>query len=602
MALTIELLGVPRVSIAGAPVPAPPGRKAWALLAYLVLTRGPVPRERLAAFFEEADDPLATLRWNLNALRRLLGPAALARGGCVELALPPATWVDVDVVLSGSWSAALAVPALDAELLEGMSFSTSPTLELWISGQRRQLAGAAEAVLHEAALARLAAGEADGAAELAERLVRLNPFDENFNALLVRCLSSGGRGVDAARHAARCRELFVRELGRQPGPALDDALRTPSRAAASRSLGGPSSVRAQLQAGRAALAAGAADAGIQCLRRAVSEASAARAADLHAEALVTLGAGLVHSVRGADEEGAAVLHEGLQAAERHGVDALAAEACRELGYVDFLRARYDRGRRWLARAEELAAEDDAQLGRIRCIAGSIATDVADYEQAFRDLAAASQAARGTGDHRQLAYVESMAGRARLLHGDLDAARVALDASIALAGEAGWTALTPWPQSFRAECDLLDGDVERAAIRLEDAFALGCELGDPCWEAVAARGLGRVADARGDADTALRWFASGEERLVRLPDAYVWAHAYVLDAACTAATGHRSPLARGLVQRLQDLADRSGMRDLSARAQDHERALDHPLSALQAGTPSRGFAFTDPMGEDRVRRP
>jgi hypothetical protein len=51
---------------------------------------------------------------------------------------------------------------------------------------------------------------------------------------------------------------------------------------------------------------------------------------------------LIHSVGGFDEEGMAVLHEADRVATADGDVAAAAHAQTELGYVDFLRARYDR--------------------------------------------------------------------------------------------------------------------------------------------------------------------------------------------------------------------------------------------------------------------
>ena len=59
---------------AGVPVDAPRGHKAWGLLAYLLRSRVPPSRERLATLlFPEADDPLGALRWTLSEVRRRLG-------------------------------------------------------------------------------------------------------------------------------------------------------------------------------------------------------------------------------------------------------------------------------------------------------------------------------------------------------------------------------------------------------------------------------------------------------------------------------------------------------------------------------------------------
>src|SRR5262245_10950783 len=241
-----------------------------------------------------------------------------------------------------------------------MSFGSSPAFEIWLLTERRHLGATAEAVLREAALARLGMGDARAAADLAARLVALNPLDENFQTLLVRSLAASGDGLAAVRQVMRCTELFGRELGSEPSPALAAATQTATTSPTTGPLKGPAAARAQLEAGQAAIKAGAVDAGLQCLRRAVADAREARDPALHAAALVALGSALIHAVRGRDEEAAASLHEALAV----GAHPAAAAASRELGYVELLRGRYDRAQRWLERAEDLARDDAAERGRI----------------------------------------------------------------------------------------------------------------------------------------------------------------------------------------------------------------------------------------------
>jgi DNA-binding SARP family transcriptional activator len=164
--------------------------------------------------------------------------------------------------------------------------------------QRRHLGAIAEAVLREAALARLGAGDARGAADFASRLVRLNPLDENFQALLVRSLALSGDGVAAARQVARCKELFRRELAIDPSPAVAAAALAYASSPTAAHVSGRAAAHAQLEAGEAAIAAGALEAGLQCLRRAVDDARAACAVELQAQALVALGSALAHAARG----------------------------------------------------------------------------------------------------------------------------------------------------------------------------------------------------------------------------------------------------------------------------------------------------------------
>jgi DNA-binding SARP family transcriptional activator len=577
--LAIHLLGTPRVERHGQGVAPPRGHKVWGLLAYLIRSDAGANRKHLAGLlFEDAEDPLAALRWNLSELRRLLGNTGL-HGDLLALALAPSAYIDVEVVTRGTWAEALCVPGLDHELLEGMSFSSSPSFDVWLATERRHLQAAAESVLREAALARLAIGAASEASDLAARLVRHNPLDENFQALLVRSLAAAGDGVGAARQAAACHELFRRELGVQPGATLEAAMRTVTATPTARPATGRTAALAQIEAGEAAIGAGALDAGLQCLRRAIIEADATGDAVLRARARIALGGALVHAARGRDEEGATALHEAL-AVGQDASPLLAAAACRELGYVEFLRGRYERALVWLLRAASLASDDRTEQARIAIVHGSVLSDTAHYGAAIAMLRDAEAYLSGVGDIRQVSYTLSMWGRALLLRGDLHAAADVLDRSVTLAQQ-GWTAFVPWPQSLRAEVDLMRGDLGLAAERFEHAFALGCQLGDPCWEGIAGRGLGRVAMAREEPQRAVEILLDAIARCVRVPDAYLWGKGYALDALCGLAVAYAMPQAPAWIDELQRLAARSGMRELTVRSYLHRAALGDGASGAAA---------------------
>lgn len=328
-ALAIHLLGAPFVISGSARQAAPRGRKPWALLAYLLTTGSAPSREWLAELlFSDAEDPLNALSWNLAQLRRLLGPDAAIRGEPVELQLPSGTFIDIRALTAGTWVQALGVPGLGRDLLEGMGFPSSPAFEVWLLAERRHLAGAAENVLREAARAKLAAGDAARAVELASRLVTMNSLDEDAQELLIRAYTTGGDRAAAERQRDACVALFRRELGTDPGEAVlraaePVAKRSPAVRPATRST-----IEARLEAGLAAMDAGAVDAAIASMRAAVAEAYEADDPDLQGRALLALGSALVHGVRGRDAEGAGILHEAIAVAERTGVPAPAAQAHR----------------------------------------------------------------------------------------------------------------------------------------------------------------------------------------------------------------------------------------------------------------------------------
>jgi DNA-binding SARP family transcriptional activator len=578
-ALAIHLLGAPFVTSGSALQIAPRGRKPWALLAYLLTTDSAPSREWLAELlFADAEDPLNALSWNLTQLRRLLGSDAAIRGEPVELHLPSGTFVDIRALTAGTWVQALRVPGLGRDLLEGMTFPSSPTFEVWLLAERRHLAGAAENVLREAARAKLAAGDAAQAVELANRLVTANSFDEDAQELLIRAYATAGDRAAAERQRDACVAVFRRELGIDPGEAVLraaelPAIRSPAERPATRTT-----IEARLEGGHAAMDAGAVDAAIASMRQAVAEAYEAGESDLQERALLALGSALVHGVRGRDAEGAGILHEAIGVAERAGRTAAAAQAHRELGYVELLRGRYDRAQRWLRRAASLAGDDQAERAWAHAVQGTALTDIGRHADALRELREALRLA-GEADATPVgAWALTFIGRSHLLCRDMVAAREALERALVVARRLRWTAFIPLPESLLADVDLAEGRTDAAAAAYEHAYALSLQLGDPCWEGMAARGIGLVADQRGDAEAGLRWVSEARTRCVRLPDAWLWVEGYCLDALCVLGIQHRRPEAARWVADLEALATRTGMRELVARAYLHRGRLgDRPAA-------------------------
>jgi DNA-binding SARP family transcriptional activator len=567
--LSIHLLAAPRVTYGQDEQPAPRGRKAWALLAYILGTETVPSREWLAELlFSDADDPLNALSWSLSQLRRLLGTGVSIGGDPVQLRLPPGTFVDIRAVRSGSWAQVLDLPGLGRPLLEGMAFASCPAFEVWLLAERRHLAGVADDVLREATRARLAAGDARRAVELASRLVAANPLDEDSQELLIRAYARADDRVAAVQQRDACVALFRRELGTAPGQAVLHAADAETPSAPPAHPLTKAGIVARLEAGLTAMDAGAIDAAILALRQATSDAHEAADPVLEARTLVALGSALVHGVRGRDGEGAEILHEAIAAAERAGKPALAAQAYRELGYVELLRARYDRAQRWIRKAVDLAADDLAELAWAHAIQGLALSDVGRHSDALHELQEALSLARQAGVGDAETWALTFIGRIHLLRRDLVAARVALREALSVASRARWTAFVPLPEALLAEVDLMEGRVDDAATAYEHAYALGVQLGDPCWEGIAARGLGLVANRRGDRETALRWVAEARTRCTRLPDAWLWVEGYCLDALCTLATEYGRQEATPWIADLEALATRGGMRELIARAYMH----------------------------------
>jgi len=126
--VTIRLLGAPAVERDGEPVTPPRGRKAWALLCYLLLAQRPPTRRHLAdLLFAEADDPLGALRWTLAQLRRALGVQVFT-GDPVDTALGPDVTVDIRSVLTDRIDGP-ALLNLGTDLLEGLELASNVEFE-----------------------------------------------------------------------------------------------------------------------------------------------------------------------------------------------------------------------------------------------------------------------------------------------------------------------------------------------------------------------------------------------------------------------------------------------------------------------------------------
>ncbi len=574
--LTIRLLGPPVIENDGRPARTPRGRKAWAVLGYLLLAERPVSRRHLAELlFGDADDPLGALRWTLAELRRSLGVADVLGGDPVALRLRDGDLVDVRLVSDLADEDEGPLLDLTGELLEGVTVPSSPAFESWLLVERHRVSAAVEARLHQVAVGLLADGRAAEAVPYAARAVARNPLEESNHELLVRCLATAGDRSGALRQVAVCEDLLRRELGVGVSAALREAATVRSGTPTTLPLSGRAAALSQLEAGKAAILAGAADAGLECLRQAVAEAERCGDTALQGRALSALGSALVHAARGRDEEGALVLHEALRLALRAGDTDSAATAYRELGFIEVQAGRRRTADRFLAKAEALA-DTDQELAAVLGIRGMNASDRGDYPAAFTHLAASVDRAQRGADPRQQAWSLAALARAHLLRGERSQATGALSRSLELTREQRWMAFLPWPQTLRAELDLFDGDIDGAADRLEQAWVLACQLNDPCWEGMAARGLALLHAERGDRAAALSWFDEAETRSNRVPDRYQWVHGYVLDAKAGDAldTGD-TDRAKPLVGALSALSARCDLGELVVRAQLHRSRLGDP---------------------------
>ncbi len=602
MTVRVRLLGRPRVEPAeaveasrprgrdeaGQPRPRPRGQKSWAVLARVALAERPLGRPNLAGeLFPNADDPLAALRWTLADLRRGLGRPEILRGDRLALARGE-LWLDVWSIQDGT----LADADLGQVLLDGVDLEDCPEFDLWLMMARARLTATSLDALRERALTALTAGMARRATELAQAAVRLDPLDEAAQELFLRCLVADARPALAAAQLAACEVAFNRA-----GIPVSPALRAAAHDRAGRA---PIGVRAGviaaslLDAGTAALDAGAVDGGIETLRRAAADAQRSGDAALQAQVLRALGGALVHAVRGFDGEGAVVLHQALRLARSAGRAAIAADALRELAFVDVQAGRHSSATRAIQAAKRETAhlatadpETVALHAGILAIEGMNEADQGRHVAAVRLLTESADRADSANRPRQASWSRGVMARSLLLSGSVDAARATAQASLIGAQSQRWNAFVPWPQAIHAECLAIDAQWIAARSDAEHAFALACELGDPCWEGMGGRALSLIEAHDGDDDAAWDLIVDARRRCDRVPDRYSWISCHVGLTQLQLAERRDASIVPALAQRLQRDATRADLPEFTAWALVHRSRTDGPGALTLAYDAARG---------------
>lgn len=514
MGMEIRLLGKPAIIDAGRQLQPVRGYQAWALLARVLMSARPLGRRDMAAeLFPETVDPLGSLRWCLASLRKALNCAQALCGDPVQSRLPSDTQIDIHRLESADFDIESA-----GALLEGIAPRCSPAFSTWLLVERERIASRIDARICQEAQRAVAVADHERAIRLAQWGALRSPFDEGMHILLVKSLASAGRFDAASDHVLATEKMFDIELGEKPSAALRSAAR---RTVSSPSLGvsARAMVASLLEYGLAALSAGAAEAGVDCLRRAVTEAQHCHDAHLQAQALVELGSALVHSVRGYDNEGAIVLGQAVESAQRCGAARIASTGYRELGYVDALAGRRPTAAKHLAQALELAQEP-GDLANVHGIMGFNLVDWGKLEEGLAHYQMSLQLASSVGNRRREGWSLGLGAWGLLAAGRLDEAEHWLTDCLKLVDELRWTAFRPWPCAVRCESRLRqNGDPQAIRLELESAFALSCQLGDPCWEAAVARVLGLSHEAANDTARALEWLREARKRCVRGTDYY-----------------------------------------------------------------------------------
>ena len=525
MVLDVRLLGQPSITRDGVPVPLS-GRKPWGLLAYLLLEHHPTRREVAARLIPEANDPLAALRWLLHQVRRAIEPEGTIEelNGGLSLRLSDAVTVDLLELLGAPEDADVIERLVRGELLEGMDFDDAPAFEMWLSLQRTR----AHDVIAEALWwigSRLGTSDPNRALRITERALLFDPFCETTNELLLDLLVQSGNAPVARQRYEVIDRRFREELGVPPA----DTVRRPlERPRTTTSVPVNASARALLESAAARLSAGELDRAVETSRRAADVALAVGDPKLELSSLLLLATTLIHSHLGRDQEAKGLLSRALQLAGD--VDDLAslADVEREMGFVFAMEGGYGLAEPALARSIDhaVAAGEEIRAAKAQTYLGMCLSDRCDYGPAVEVLHSAIARLEAAEQWGWQGYGEGMLARAVERTGDPMRGAAIAQIGLEHVRRGGWNAVLPWPMLVLANCELAMGDRGAATNRFAEALTFATEIGDPCYEALALRGLGllRAAD---DVDAAIHLLVEGAACCRRYRDVYPWARAVIL---------------------------------------------------------------------------
>jgi DNA-binding SARP family transcriptional activator len=208
-----------------------PGRQGRLLFAHLAVNRlrGVPRRELIEALWPHAppagaDSALSAL---LSKLRRVLGADAIEGRREIRLALPPATWIDLEAAgeaihraesaaALGDWAQCWA-PARVALHVARRGFLAGEDAP-WVEDQRRGLEELEIRALECVARSGLGLGgpELASAERSGRALIRLAPFRESGHRYLIEALAAQGNDAEALRVYDDLRRLLHDELGAAP--------------------------------------------------------------------------------------------------------------------------------------------------------------------------------------------------------------------------------------------------------------------------------------------------------------------------------------------------------------------------------------------------
>jgi DNA-binding SARP family transcriptional activator len=221
--IRVRLLGPLAIERNETPVELPASRKTSGLLAYLLLTKRPVRRDRLCELLwdEAANDPRSELRWCLSKLRGLLHDSgetivstfkdsvALQLDGWFVDAIEVAAAMERGIESLGVEDLQVLCDLYSGELLEGLTIERCPEFNVWLAGQKSRYATYRAALLRRL-VENLPADSSDGLSAV-QKWAEVAPYDDNAQIELLRRLAACGRMDACQRHLKATARLYESE-------------------------------------------------------------------------------------------------------------------------------------------------------------------------------------------------------------------------------------------------------------------------------------------------------------------------------------------------------------------------------------------------------
>jgi len=213
MTLKIHFLGQPRLMLDGHPVDLP-GYRPLALLAYLILSRRPFPREHLIdLLFDGPDDPRAALRWTLSKLRSAIGSQyILTDKQEVAFNFQSDFWLDVFAFEAGE------TDAYQGDFLEGLYLRDALRFEDWLSFERQRLRAIYQDTLENQLKGFIQQSDHAAVVITAQQLLKVDYLREDWHYALINAYGQLGKRATALEQYEKCRQMLRKEWGLDPAP------------------------------------------------------------------------------------------------------------------------------------------------------------------------------------------------------------------------------------------------------------------------------------------------------------------------------------------------------------------------------------------------